>query len=266
MLAEERRLRIVELINQRRTGVVSVAELSDTFGVSSMTIRRDLDNLEEMALLRRVHGGAAASHAIATEKPYQERSEESSQEKQSIGWAAAQLIGENDRVLLDAGTTTLQIARNLEGKSGITAVTNALPVASELAHYRQFSTIVLGGMLKDRELCTVGPSVTEQLARLSVDKLFLSAAGFSLARGITDSDLMEVAVKQAMLKAAREVILVVDSSKWNVVNLVQICTLDAVHAVVTDDRIFPEAIEGIEAEGVRVITADRLSGNSVVVA
>jgi DeoR family fructose operon transcriptional repressor len=254
MLAEERRLRIVEILNERENGVVTVAELAELLGVSGMTIRRDLDTLEEMALLRRIHGGAVSYQREIDEKPFQERGEEFNQEKQVIGRVAAQLIHDGERIILDAGTTTLQVARNLADKKDLTAVTNALPVAEELSHCLQVSTILLGGMLKQKERCTVGPTVVEVLSRLSVDKLFLSAAGFTVEKGATDPDLWEVEVKRAMIGAAREVILVADSSKWGTVNLVQITPLEAIHKIVTDDNLPIEAIEMIEAGGVEVVT------------
>ena len=257
MLAEERRLRIVQLLNQRDTGIVSVAELAQLFRVSSMTIRRDLDWLANSAMLKRVHGGAVANHPPVDEKPFRDRGSEFSDEKRSVGWVAAELVVDGDQIILDAGTTTQQIAQNLTDRKGLTVVTNALPVAIELARSQHCSTIILGGMLKNHELCVVGPSVADQLAHLSVDKLFLSATGFSLERGITDPDFTEVAVKQAMIRAARETILVADSSKWNVVTLVQIAALAAIDRLVTDDGLPSGAIAAIEAEGIEVITPAR---------
>jgi DeoR family fructose operon transcriptional repressor len=264
MLAEERRLRTVELLRERESGIVSVTELSDLLGVSSMTIRRDLDWLEEIGMLRRVHGGAVAIHSkAADEKSFAERHREFSQEKQAIGWAAAQLINDGEKVILDAGTTTQQIARNLTGKQDLTVITNALPVADELSHCPQVSTIVLGGILKRRELCTVGPLVTQELARLSVDKLFLSITGFTVEKGATDPDLREAEVKQAMIRAARQVIMVGDSSKWGVVSLMQVVPLRAIHRLVTDDGIPPEGIEALEAAGVAVLTPNRLTAQAM---
>lgn len=264
MLAEERRLRIVEILRERESGIVSVVELSELLRVSSMTIRRDLEWLEGMALLRRVHGGAVAYQGVADEKPFVQRHTEFSREKQIVGWAAAELVQDGESIILDAGTTTQQVAKNLAGKKNLTAVTNALPVAEELSKCPQVSTIVLGGMLKQEELCTVGPTVTQELARLSVDKVFLSAAGFTVEKGATDPDLHETEVKQAMIRAAREVILVADSSKWNVTTLAQIAPLKAIHRIVTDSGIPTEAIAAIEAEGVEVITPGRSTTRAVL--
>jgi DeoR/GlpR family transcriptional regulator of sugar metabolism len=264
MLAEERRYRIVEILYERDSGLVSVTELSDLLGVSTMTVRRDLDWLKGKDLLRRVHGGAVVREALDDERPFLERGKESSQEKQLIGRAAAQLVRDGEVIILDAGTTTQQVARNLGDKQGLTVVTNALPVAEELSCYPQISTILLGGILKHRELCTVGPPVAEELSRLSADRLFLSAAGFTLQKGATDPDLRETEVKQAMIRAARQVILVTDSSKWGGVTFAQITTLDAIHTIVTDDAIPAAAIEVLEAEGIEVVTPNRLMKDAVL--
>ena len=264
MLAEERRYRIVEILYERDSGLVSVTELSDLLGVSTMTVRRDLDWLKGKDLLRRVHGGAVVREALDDEKPFLERGKEFSQEKQLIGRAAAQLVRDGEVIILDAGTTTQQVARNLSDKQGLTVVTNALPVAEELSRYPQISTILLGGILKHRELCTVGPPVTEELSRLSADRLFLSAAGFTLQKGATDPDLRETEVKQAMIRAARQVILVTDSSKWGGVTFAQITTLDAIHTIVTDDAIPAAAIEALETEGIEVVTPNRLMKDVVL--
>jgi len=264
MLAEERRYRIVGILNERENGLASVTELSDLLEVSTMTIRRDLDWLEEKRLLRRVHGGAVIREALDDEKSFLERGDEFSQEKRLIGWAAAQLVRDGEVIILDAGTTTQQVARHLDASKDLTVVTNAMPVAEEPSHYPHISAILLGGMLKHRELCTVGPPVTGELSRLSADKLFLSAAGFTLQKGATDPDLRETEVKQAMIRAARQVILVIDSSKWGVVTFAQITTLDAIHKIVTDDAIAADAIEALEAEGVEVITPSLLTREVVL--
>lgn len=258
MLAEERRNRILEVLRDREQGVVSVTELSELLETSNMTIRRDLDWLENKGVLRRVHGGAVICPDETDEKPFAERFEQFSREKQLVGRTAAQLVQDGETIILDAGTTTQQVARHLTSKQDVVAITNAIPIVEELARCPHVSTIVLGGMLKQQELCTVGPMVTQELSRLSVDKFFLSVSGFTLEKGATDPDLQETEVKQAMMQAAQEIILVADSSKWGVINLAQITPLHTVHKIVTDDGLPAPAIEAIEAIGVEVITPERV--------
>ncbi len=272
MLTEARRRHILEILTGREDCAASVEELRHLLGVSQMTVRRDLDWLAERGLLRRVHGGAVAHQSARPPwqgapgappewKPFVERRVQHSREKQFIGWAAAQLVSDGERIILDSGTTTLHVARNLDCRQDLVAITHSLPVAEELARCPNVTTIVLGGLLKPREMCNVGPTVTQELARLSVDKLFLSAAGFSLDRGVTDPDMRENEVRQAMIRAAREIILVADSSKWGAVSLVQIIPLDVLDKIITDDGLPRDAVEAITALGVQVITPYQLSAD-----
>ena len=254
MLSEARRRRIIEIIAESENATVTVDQLSDVLGVSGMTVRRDLDWLDERGQLKRVHGGAIGVDLAPTWKPFGVRRDEFGHEKDVIGRLAAELVADGERIIVDSGTTTLHIAHNLECRKDLAAITNSLPAAEELVRCPGVMTIVLGGLLKPRELCNVGPMVTEELSRLSVDRLFLSAAGFDIARGVTDPDLREVDVKRAMIRAAREVVLVADSSKWRKVALAQIAPLDAIHKLVTDDGLPPGARREIERLGVQVIT------------
>ncbi len=268
MPAEARRLKIVDYISQSGSAVVSVRDLAQILGVSEMTIRRDLDWLKSRLILTRVHGGALAFQGGAAqleyEKPFGDRLVESTPQKKSIGWAAALLVQNGDRIILDAGTTTRQVARNLGSKNNLTVITNNIPVSVELARYPRIETILLGGQLKNQELCTVGPMVKQGLGMFTVDKCFLSAAGFSVHQGVTDSDMREVEVKQAMLQSARETILVADSSKYGLAQLVRICPLTSLSKIVTDDAITGQAIAELEAEGLQVFTPERVAQDQVL--
>jgi DeoR/GlpR family transcriptional regulator of sugar metabolism len=254
MLAEARRRRILEVLADSESAAVAVEPLAEQLRVSGMTIRRDLDWLEARGLLRRVRGGAVTTGDIPTWKPFGERRDEYSREKQLIGWRAAQLVCDNQRIIVDSGTTTLHLARNLACRQNLVAITNSLPVAEELVRCPGVTAILLGGLLKPRELCSVGPTVAEELARLSVDRVFLSAAGFEIARGVTDPDMREVEVKRAMIRAAREVVLLADSSKWGEVALAQIAPLRGIHTLVTDNGLPADAARAIRAAGVQVLT------------
>jgi DeoR family fructose operon transcriptional repressor len=255
VLTEVRRRRILNYLAEQPDGVARVEELSGRLEVSAMTIRRDLDWLEERGLVRRVHGGAVAVPDAIDWKSFGERRAEFGGQKAAIGRTAAELVLDGERIILDGGTTTLEIARSLACRQDVVAITNGLPVAEELARCPQISTIVLGGALKIEEMCTVGPLVTEALARFTVDKLFLSAGGFSADRGPTDPDLREVEVKQAMIRSAREVILVADSSKWGVDTLAQTASWERIHLVISDEDLPDLAVRELAERGVRVIRA-----------
>ena len=254
MLAETRRKQIIDLLHQREAGAVSIIELSKELKVSEMTIRRDLDFLEKKDLLRRVHGGAVAFALDEPGTPFRERTSEADFQKKAIAWAAAMLVNEGETIILDAGTTTRELARNLVNKNKLTIITNNILIAEEMALCPQITTILLGGILKHIEVCTVGSMVKQSLTYLSANKFFLSAAGISLKRGLTDPDLAEVEIKQAMMRSAEEIILVADSTKVNVTALVQIAPIRAIHKWVTDDNVSPETVAAFEAEGVEVIT------------
>jgi DeoR/GlpR family transcriptional regulator of sugar metabolism len=255
--ADSRRRQIVDLLNRAENTAAAVSELSRSLGVSEMTIRRDLDWLARRGLVTRVHGGAVL-YKVHEERPFGDRLKEANLQKKSIGWAAAQLIEDGDRIILDAGTTARHIALHLDCKKNLTVITNNLAAATELSRCGQVETILLGGSLKHQELCTVGPMVKQGLAALSADKFFLAAAGLTLKHGATDLDLREVEVKQAMMAAAAEVILVTDSSKWGQTRLARIAGLEQIHRLVTDDAFPAEALASLEEAGLKVITPRRL--------
>jgi DeoR/GlpR family transcriptional regulator of sugar metabolism len=254
MLPDERRYALVNLLLQQENGAASVTHLAELFSVSEMTIRRDLAWLEARSRVQRIHGGARVIRNDEMEKTFVERAVEYRDQKRSIGAAAAQLVEDGDHIILDAGTTTHQVARHLLDRRDLTVITNALPVAQELARAPHITVIILGGALKQEELCTVGPMVTRELARLSVDKLFLSAAGFDAQKGLTDPDIQEADVKEAMILAANRIFLVADSSKWQQVALARIAPMDRIEALITDENLNAAARAALETAGVRVIT------------
>lgn len=254
MLAEQRRLRITEYVQQHESGVVSIAELSQMLAVSDMTVRRDLALLERQLVLRKVRGGAVVVQQADGEKSFGYRSKEADPQKKIIGWLASQLVLDDERIILDAGTTTFQIASNLTCKSRLTVITNNLSIARELSQCTNIIIILLGGIIKHHELCTVGDMVKQSLSLLSADKYFLSVTSFSIRMGAMETDMAETEIKQSMLHSAGETILVVDSSKFNVTSLIQVAPLKQITKIVTDDGMPADAIQAIEAQGVEVIT------------
>jgi DeoR/GlpR family transcriptional regulator of sugar metabolism len=254
MLAEQRRLRITEYVQQRESGIVTIAELSQLLAVSDMTIRRDLALLERQSVLRKVRGGAVAVQQADGEKSFVYRSKEADPQKKIIGWLASQLVHDDDRIILDAGTTTFQITSNLACMSRLTVITNNLSVARELSQCANIIIILLGGIIKHHELCTVGDMVKQSLSLLSADKYFLSVTSFSIRMGAMETDMAETEVKQSMLHSAGETILVADSSKFNVTSLIQVAPLHQIAKIVTDDGMPADAIQEIETRGVEVIT------------
>ena len=252
LLGEERKLRILELVDQRRT--VKVRDLSSRLRASDASIRRDLTDLERAGRLRRTHGGAVSNATATFEPSLAEKLDQRLSAKIAIAIAAARLVEANSTILLDAGTTTLQIARQLKTRRDVNFVTNAPNLAAELAA-ANLEVLVTGGSLRPRTMALVGPLAENALAGLQVDKLFLGGNGIDLAKGVTTPNLVEAETKKAMLRCAKEVVLVADSSKLGQVTFAQICSLERLGRFITDDGASPHLLKAIARRGVDVIVA-----------
>ncbi len=253
MLQSERQQIILELLSEK--GAVTVGDLVERFNVSEMTIRRDLFLLERKRLLRRVRGGAVSDRGRAYEPPYLMRSDERREEKERIGRAAANLVQNGDSVTLDVGTTTLEVARALVNKHDLTVITPSFRIASLLADSPGMRIILTGGILRPGELSLVGHLAERVFKDFFVDKLFLGAGAVDFEGGLTEFNLEDALVKQAMLKSAKEVILVVDSSKFNKLAFTAIAPLQVVDRLVTDSGLDRASVTRLEEMGIEVILA-----------
>ncbi|WP_127585151.1 DeoR/GlpR family DNA-binding transcription regulator [Paenibacillus koleovorans] len=255
MFAEERYVRIMEVVNQ--AGKATVAELSEALGVSQVTVRRDLEKLEEKELLLRTHGGAMALHAhvseVAHEKSFSEKEEALVEEKERIAEAAAKLISDEDAVMLTPGTTNMLIAKRLIGKKGLKIVTNAANIAVQIGNYPELEIILIGGKLRRKSFALVGPLAEETLQNIRVDKLFLGVDGFDLKEGLTTPNLAEASMDRQMISIAKEVIVVADHTKFGKVFFSHVATLGVVHTVITDEGINRELAGQIRELGIRLI-------------
>lgn len=255
MFAEERYVRIMELVNG--AGKVTVAELSSALGVSPVTVRRDLEKLEEKELLLRTHGGAIALHSsvseVAHEKSFSEKEEALAEEKGRIAEAAAKLIRDEDAVLLTAGTTNMMLAKRLMGKKGLKVVTNAANIAVQLGAYADFEIFLIGGKLRRKSFAMVGPLAEQMLSGVRVDKLFLGVDGFDLAEGLTTPNLAEANMDRSMIAIAKEVIVVADHSKFGKVFFSHVAPLSVVHTVVTDRGLDAKTCNRIRDLGIQLI-------------
>ena len=253
LLAEERRRKILELLE--KDGRVTVNDLVERFDVSSVTMRADLDVLAENGALIRSHGGAVRrldpvqDYSVAFKETIHHA------EKVRIGHAAAALVKPNQTVILDSGTTTLQVARHIKQLKlkGLTAITNALNIANELADAPSLSLIMIGGILRQVSNSFVGPQAERMLAALHADHLFLAVDGFDLEIGPTTPDILEAQLNTVMISISNEVTVVADSSKIGRRSLSTIGNLAAIHRLITDDRVTPEIARSIEARGVELV-------------
>jgi len=236
MFAEERKTKILQWIEAGKP--VKVGIVSEQLGVSESTIRRDLQELENDGLLQRTHGGAISVHSNF-EFSYQEKEIRYREEKQKIAKAAAELVKDGETVFLDTGTTTLQIAYALRGKD-ITVATNNMDLAQVFVDDPKVEVIVLGGSLRKATRSLVGYLTNEMLSRLHFDKVFLAANAVDPELGVTTPNVNEAETKRHMVKAGNEVILVVDHSKLWEKALCQICSLNEISVLLTDDGVEEE--------------------------
>jgi DeoR family transcriptional regulator, aga operon transcriptional repressor len=252
-MADERRSTIMDLLNSN--GRVRVQDLVRRFSTTSVTIRNDLNELQKRGLLIRSHGGAAKPDARLQESPFYDRIRAHSEEKQRIGALAATLIHDGDIIILDSGTTTDEIAKQIKGRSRLQVITNGVNVANELLGSNGVHTIILGGTLRSDSASIVGRSTEEMLSQLSADKLFIGGAGCDPDFGISGANLEEAAVNKAMLRVAREIILVADASKFDKRSMSRIASFSEVHTVISDSSM-PLAIqEKIRSQGCKLMLA-----------
>jgi len=253
---EARRQAILNAVKENK--LVRVAELSKQFGVSEVSIRRDLVKLGEYGLLRRVHGGAVVA-AEAPDHFYDEKQRLYLAEKQRIGKAAAALIKPGERVILDSGTTVLEIAREIARNPArwerLTVITASFPVLRDLSALHSLHLIVLGGMYLPDYQTLVGPHTLDALRDLHTDTLFLGADGLSFASGVTTANVLEAEASRAMIRAAARVVVVADSSKVDNVGFATIMPLTAAHTVVTDSNAPSAFVNQLREQGVHVILA-----------
>jgi DeoR/GlpR family transcriptional regulator of sugar metabolism len=251
MLAEERRDRLLELVRLR--GFAALPELAGELQVSESTIRRDLDFLEEAGSAKRTHGGVFYTGPSPKLSHFDQRQAAHWERKREIARVAARLIEDNDTLLLDGGSTTYELARLLVGRP-LQVVTNSLPVANLFTRSDRSDLVMIGGYVHSRTGVSVGPYANQMLAELTARRAVLSVAGIT-ERGYFNSNLLLVETERAMMRAADEVIVVTDSSKFDRTSLAHLCDLNEIDVLVADREIPDAWQKRLEAAGVRVLVA-----------
>ncbi len=253
LLVEERRRKILEALEQSER--VTVQELVRRFAVSAVTIRKDLDALTEAGAMVRSHGGALrplgpTDIAIGVKEILHH------DEKLRVGTAAAALVQNDETIILDSGTTTLEVARQIAARKfrSLTVITNGLNIAVELARLQNVRLIMLGGMVRHVSHSVVGPHAEQMVRGLNADRLFLGVDGLDLEIGLMTPDVLEAQLNGMLIRVAREVNVVTDSSKFSRRSLSVIARLDAVHRIITDDRIDPAFLAALRARSIEVLT------------
>lgn len=251
MPTNDRRKQLLELVRQR--GFASLPDLVDELQVSPSTIRRDLDYLEESGTAKRTHGGVWYTGPAQTLPHFEKRQQAQWEKKRMIAEVAADLIEDGDTILLDGGSTTYELAQLLVGRS-IQIVTNSLPVASLFTASTNHDVILLGGYVHHRSGVCLGPYANEMLNTLSVQRAIVSVAGVT-ERGCFNSNLLLVETEQAMMRAADEVVVVADSTKFGHQSLARMCGLEDIDKLVADHELPAEWRQRLKAEGIELFLA-----------
>lgn len=262
MFAQERHQKIAELVNaQGRAGVNELAEL---FSITQETVRRDLAILEETGQLRRVHGGAVALDRLTrSELSLSERQSQHLDEKSRIAAAAMALIphAPASSILIDSGTTTAALAEGLarwapvNSASELLVITNSLPIAASLSTNRHLLLDIVGGRVRGLTSAVVGARATEQLSALRPDVAFIGANGIHADFGLSTPDPVEAATKTAMVRAARQVVVLADASKLGTETLVRFATLEEIDTLITTTEPSAELAAALSAAGVETVIA-----------
>lgn len=236
---------------------IMVSDLVKRFKVSEVTIRKDLEQLEKKNLLIKVRGGAIRipKWGGIQDLDVDIKRHKNFSAKQKIGKAAAELIHENETIILDSGTTTYEIAKNLKKSKNLVVLTNAIDIASLLNSYKNLKIIVPGGIIRPESYSISGHSAEEFFKNFYCDKLFLGVDSLDIEKGLSTPNLEEASINKIMISIAKEVIAVADSSKFNKPGFALIAPTSAVHTIITDNNLSLEKRAELTKRGIKVIIA-----------
>ncbi|MBO0454678.1 DeoR/GlpR family DNA-binding transcription regulator [Candidatus Enterococcus murrayae] len=254
MLTGERRIKLLEAIENKQ--FISVSQLSEIFQVHETTIRRDLDELESQGLVVRIHGGVVPASIKNDEPVFEDRATENMLEKTRIGKHAAKYVKSGEAIILDSGTTTLQIAKTLNEMpqlQDITIITNDVNIASVLRSNRNITTIVTGGTLFHDSFMLNGQIANESLQQLSVDKAFIATPALNVEKGLTHFNELLIATKKNMIDAAAKKIVVTDHTKIGRRALYTFLPIDQIDLLITDNQTDKKLIDEMYKNGIQRI-------------
>jgi DeoR/GlpR family transcriptional regulator of sugar metabolism len=238
----------------RQNGVIRIEELCRQMGVSPATMRRDLDQLERVGVIRRVHGGAVSVESRLEEPMFDDKTSLAAGEKQRIAAAALAFVEPHETVYLDGGSTVLELARLLRERSDITVVTNSLRAGQELAGHGP-RLILIGGEFRRLSQTMVGPLTRLLLQELHLDKVFMGTIGMTVKEGLTTTDPSEAFTKELVMRQARQVFVLADSSKVGKVAFARAGRLDDVDVIITDAKVSREFARELADKGIKLVKA-----------
>ena len=253
IFAEERRLQILDLLRERRK--VTVADLAALFAVTPATIRSDLREMESKDLLMRTHGGAIEKSKTSFELESRDREVRNLEAKRRIAQTALAFVQDGDTIILDTGTTTLELAKLLQVRRKVTVLTNDIVIARTLEEFAAIDVVLMGGILRKGFHCTVGAQAKLTTAGLTVDKAFLGTNSLSIERGATTPDIHQAEVKKHMVSITAKIIVLCDGTKLGRVSFAQFATIDQLDTLITDAVDAPTR-EKLEESGVEVVIAE----------
>ncbi|HEY9551360.1 MAG TPA: DeoR/GlpR family DNA-binding transcription regulator, partial [Prevotella sp.] len=236
-------------------GSVSVSDLSDVLEVSSVTIRKDLTELEKEGKLYRSHGKAIAINPFAINRSVNEKEKLYPEEKQSIGREAAKLITRDDSIVIASGTTMHALAAQIKPEHKLTVVSSSLQVSEILAQNDNIDVIQLGGMLRHSSMSVVGQYCDAILNDCSFTKLFLGVDGIDFDFGFTTTDIREAKLNKKMMKVAQKTIILADSSKFGRRGFARIGSMEDIDTIITDAKVSPSVVRKVEELGIELIVA-----------
>lgn len=248
-----RKEEIINLLSEQRS--VSTVELAERFNVSLETIRRDFKELEEIKMIRRVHGGAILYTEYGIEPDYTYRTAENYNEKFLIGKKAAELVKDGESIIIDIGTTSLEFARFLKGKKNLTVLTNSLKIAYELMSEREITVLLLGGKVRYGEGTTSGYWSENMIDGFYADKLFLGTGAIMPQYGIMDYHMEETNLRRHYIKQSKQVIALADHSKFGIKALNQVCSTSDLDMIVTDEKTDKKMLKELKDIGVQIVIA-----------
>lgn len=231
---------------------INVVDLCNELNVSSVTIRKDLKLLEDKSLLFKTHGGATLNNPYTIDRSVNEKEQLQSNEKSSIGQAAAALVTENDSIIIASGTSVLAFARSIPINLPLTVITSALNVALELSRHPNIEVMQLGGMLRKSSASVMGSYSESILKDFFCSKLFLGVDGIDLEFGLTTTNMMEAQLNRQMISVSQKTIVLTDSTKFGRRGFGKICDIDGIDHIITDNGISDHTVKQLESSGITV--------------
>jgi len=252
MFVEERHDEILQMLND--SAKVTVSELARRFSVSEVTIRKDLKTLEEESLLKRTHGGAIINNSLEDVPSINSRRIIKKEIKEKIGLKTAEFIRNNETIMLDAGTTTLEVAKNLSRFNNLIVVSNSLEICNLLTKFKGIKAVATGGEINKDNLSMRGSIGIQVLSQYTANKAIMGAVGLSLKHGLTVSSELVSKIKRQMIESAKEVIVVADSTKFDNVSFSPVCDLEEIDIIITDQDIPEEYMYGLKERNIKIYT------------